>query len=253
VNIAFAEGQRLKTLVGEQKKSLDKLKRNLLEIVRGNRVIFEEPDNEVNYINGGYIVKSANAISMIKDCGLYYQNLFDEVPPLVQKDLWRDISKFVISLVIGIEGQNDASSGYKGPPVLPHELVKLRSYEFNAIVAEQTRRLLCLKTECDLEIIQEEHRELISAYRSEEPLRDAINSSTSTDSFIDGWKCIGSGRFEKLKEFCGGLRTVFPGTATVESDFSIVKNDYRTALTDLSLEGIMHSKQFTTIQSFVEG
>ena len=87
-------------------------------------------------------------------------------------------------------------------------------------------------------------------------LRIPINSSTSTDSFIDGWICIGSGRFEKLKEFCGGLGTVFPGTATVESDFSIVnieKNDYRTALTDLALEGIMHSKQFTTIQSFVKG
>ena len=256
VNVAFAAGQGLTTLVGEQKKSLDKLKRNLLEIVHGNRVIFEEPDDEVNYINGGYIVKSADAISMIKDCGLYYQNLFDEVPPLVQKDLWHDISKFVLSLVIGIEGiegQNDASSGYKVPPVLPHELVKLRSYEFNVIVAEQTRQLLCLKTETELEIIQEEHRELISAYRSEEPLRDAIKSSTSTASFIDGWKCIGSGRFEKLKEFCGGLGTVFPGTATVESDFSIVnyeKNDYRTALTDLSLEGILHSKQYKIIEGF---
>ena len=222
-------------------------------------MIFEELDDEVNYINGGYIAKSANAISMIKDCGLYYQNLFDEVPPLVQKDLWRDISKFVLSLVIGIEGierQNDVSSGYKVPPVLPHKLVKLRSYEFNAIVAEQTRQLLCLKTESNMEIIQEEHRELISAYRSEEPLCDTINSSMSTDSFIDGWKCIGSGRFEKLKEFCGGLGTVFPGTATIESDFSIVnleKNDYRAALTDLSLEGILHLKQLTTIQSFVKG
>jgi len=52
------------------------------------------------------------------------------------------------------------------------------------------------------------------------------------------------------------MGTVFPGTANVESDFSIVnfeKNDYRTALTDLSVEGIMHSKQFTTIQSFVKG
>ena len=107
-----------------------------------------------------------------------------------------------------------------------------------------------------MEIIQEEHSELISAYRSEDPLRDAINSSTSTDSFMDGSKCVGSGRSEKLKEFCGGMGTVFPGTANVESDFSIVnfeKNDYRTALTDLSVEGIMHSKQFTTIQSFVKG
>ena len=61
-------------------------------------------------------------------------------------------------------------------------------------------------------------------------------------SFSDGWKCIGSGRFTKLKEFCGGLATVFPGTSTVKSDFPIVnfeKTEYRSALTDLSLEGIL--------------
>ena len=43
--------------------------------------------------------------------------------------------------------------------------------------------------------------------------------------------------FEKLKAFCGGLATVFSGTATVKSHFSIVsykKNEYRTALTYLS-------------------
>ena len=102
--------------------------------------------------------------------------------------------------------------------------------------------------------IQEQHRDLISAFRSEEPLRDAIKASTSTSSFVDGWKCIGSGRFEDLKEFCGGLATVFPSTATVESDFSIVnyeKNLYRTALMDLSLEGILHSKQFDVLKAFL--
>ena len=111
--------------------------------------------------------------------------------------------------------------------------------------------MLSLKTENELEIIQEQHRELISVYRNEEPLRNAIENSKSSSSFIDGWKCIGSGRFENLKEFSGGLATVFPGTAIVEADFSIVnyeKNDYRTSLTDLSLEGILHSKQFEMLQ-----
>jgi hypothetical protein len=50
----------------------------------------------------------------------------------------------------------------------------------------------------------------------------------------------------------GGLATVFLGTATVESDFSVLKyakNDYRTALTDFSLEGILHAKQFRMLQA----
>ena len=88
VNVAFVAGQGLMTLVGEQQKSLDKLKCNLLEIVHGHQVIFTEPDDENNYIKGGFIVKKADAINMIKDCGLYYQELFDELPPPVQKDVW---------------------------------------------------------------------------------------------------------------------------------------------------------------------
>ena len=42
VNVAFVAGQGLVTLVGEHKKILDKLKRNLLEIVGARRIIFEE-------------------------------------------------------------------------------------------------------------------------------------------------------------------------------------------------------------------
>jgi hypothetical protein len=50
------------------------------------------------------------------------------------------------------------------------------------------------------------------------------------------------------------IATAFPGTSSVESDFSIVnweKDDCRIALTDLSLEGIFHSKQFDKISPIV--
>ena len=90
-----------------------------------------------------------------------------------------------------IDEQNDANSGYKVPPVLPHELVKLCSCEFNEIVTKQTRQFLTFKTADELEITQEQHCELISTYRSEEPLCDAIKNSTFTSSFKDGWKFKG--------------------------------------------------------------
>ena len=115
------------------------------------------------------------------------------------------------------------------------------------------RRYLSLKTKDDFEIIQQEHRELLRAYRSEEALCDAINALTNGFSCNHGWACVGHGRFENLKEFCSGLATFFPGTATVESGFSIVnykKNEYRTTLTDLTLEGILHSKQYKMIEGF---
>jgi hypothetical protein len=46
----------------------------------------------------------------------------------------------------------------------------------------------------------------------------------------------------KLRQFCGGLATVFPGTATVESNFGMLKWEYvkfRLNLSELSLEGIL--------------
>ena len=102
-------------------------------------MIFEEPDNENNYIEGKFIVMKESAIGMIKDCILYYQNLFEEASAAIQKDIWLDVSKFVLSIVKGVEDieqQNNTSSGYKTPPVLPCELVGLCSHQFNKIVNE---------------------------------------------------------------------------------------------------------------------
>ena len=45
---------------------------------------------------------------------------------------------------------------------------------------------------------------------------------------------------------------VFPGTAQVESDLSTVKAEktvFKNNLTDLSLEGILHSKQFDMLHA----
>jgi hypothetical protein len=68
---------------------------------------------------------------------------------------------------------------------------------------------------------------------------------------VQGWHYV-QNRFKYLERFCGGLATAFPGTSTVESDFSVVKwekDDCRRGLTDFSLEGILHAKQFGRMQS----
>jgi hypothetical protein len=70
--------------------------------------------------------------------------------------------------------------------------------------------------------------------------------------FAAGWMATGAGdRFPALCQFCGDLASAFPNTTTVESDFLIIgweKNDYRKSLTDFSLEGILHTKQFATLK-----
>lgn len=47
---------------------------------------------------------------------------------------------------------------------------------------------------------------------------------------------------------------MFPNTASVESDFSILgweKDQYRLSITDLSLEGILHCKQYKKLGGLV--
>jgi len=129
VNKTFIAGQGLRTLVGEQIKNLNKLKRNLLRIIGGRRLIVEENDEENNFVKKDFVLPKEDAVGMIKDLGLFYKSIFEELSPVLQKEVWKDISKFVLSLVIGFEGieeQSDASSGYN---VLPSDLVKLRSLE----------------------------------------------------------------------------------------------------------------------------
>jgi hypothetical protein len=58
-------------------------------------------------------------------------------------------------------------------------------------------------------------------------------------------------RYPLLCSFIAGLATVLPGTTTVQSDFSVIgweKDDYRTSLTDFSLEGALHCKQFDILK-----
>ena len=82
-------------------------------------------------------------------------------------------------------------------------------------------------------------------------MKEYLSKHTQNTSFQDSWKIL-NGRFPLVEKFCGGIATVFPGTSQVESDFSLVKgakNDQKIALTDLSLEGVLHAKQMKMIEN----
>ena len=73
-------------------------------------------------------------------------------------------------------------------------------------------------------------------------LEDAQSNCKSTgDSFQTCWKPLGN-KFKKLRQYCGGVASVMPGTSSVESDFSIInwtKDSHSKCLTDFSLESIL--------------
>jgi hypothetical protein len=94
---------------------------------------------------------------------------------------------------------------------------------------------------------------LLFAYRSEPILKEGIDSlSSQQSSFQDGWSLLGA-RLPNLMEYCGVVATLFPGTSTVESDFSVLrweKDRFRNGLSDFGLEGVLQAKQFLFIEQF---
>jgi hypothetical protein len=80
-------------------------------------------------------------------------------------------------------------------------------------------------------------------------LKACLDKCTACSTFDDAWHLLGE-KFTLLRDFAGGLATVFPSTAAVESDFSLIKwekNELRSALTEFSLEGILHCKQYKAV------
>jgi hypothetical protein len=132
------------------------------------------------------------------------------------------------------------------PPVLPYDLVKLRPFDFSQLTAMHMQRLRESFSEEAIIQINDEFKEMKNNYRHEQQFKQIIDGVDHKTSFSDGWKILVN-RYPLLCSFIGALASVFPGTSTVESDFSLIgweKDEYRTSLTNFSLEGILHCKQF---------
>ena len=71
-------------------------------------------------------------------------------------------------------------------------------------------------------------------------------------SFSEAWHVVGRGSFQNLAEFCGVIATLFPGTLTVESDFSMLrrweKDGFHKSLSDFGLEAVLQAKQHLMLQ-----
>jgi hypothetical protein len=63
-------------------------------------------------------------------------------------------------------------------------------------------------------------QDLASAYREEQTLKACLDNCPDCLTVEDAWHVLGE-KFTLLRDFAGGLATVFPSTAAVESDFSL--------------------------------
>ena len=156
----------------------------------------------------------------------------------------------LINGVICVQAEHDRNNLVAhdlAPPVMPHELVNLKPCDFIDNVLEKYRAQLVKSWPIEeIDRIEKDQQAFYNAYQHEPHTQIIIDNQNHTMFFNEGWDALGADRFGALWMFCGGLGSAFANTASVESDFNILKwekDDFRQSMIDLTLEGIFQTKQ----------
>lgn len=202
--------------------------------------------------SGNYAIAFAAASGFMEDLGGFVKDRLAAMDDGNRDNLLRVSASAILGLVDGISavvaertGDNEAYIN-AAPAVLPHQLVRVLPRDFSTSLQRHRERLEYTFSAVQVESIGREHKALCDSYCREPAVKSSIDSFHDGTSFHDAWAGCRS-RYPFLARFAGGLATIFPGTSTVESDFSVTKyekNKNRSSLSDASLEGILHAKQY---------
>lgn len=260
----YSRLQGLSTLLSQQYAQFEQLCAELSEGCTVTGPLSEEDIAALPLVvphlrRGQYVVAYGDARAFIHDQGTFVIDSIAKLEPAVGDAVVHSIANLIVGLYTGIKAilpvrhSNNVGSAKPLPPVLPHSLVKHRTAQICELLRGYRSRLASAGWATEqIDHIETDHRELLQAYRNEPPFKKAVDAcSDAKTGFSEAWDlCLG--RFRYLRHFVGGLASMFPNTATVESDFSLIgfeKNVYRQSLTDFSLEGILHAKQFDTLRA----
>jgi hypothetical protein len=173
------------------------------------------------------------------------------------------VANFSLEIVVGVSkivvernSSNNANDAL--PPVRPLDLWSMDARLFTASLQQQRQRLRQRFNEEEIERIDEQFRNLKIAVREESGLARILekeHARSNLSTFENSWNPLIGREFDDLRNYCGGIASVMPGTASVESDFSIInwtKDPSSQRLTDFSLEAILHCKQFGRLRNLFE-
>ena len=156
-----------------------------------------------------------------------------------------------------VERDCDDSDMRELPPVLPMDLSSMSSRSFSLVLIQHSTRLKNKFSDEEFELVDKQFSRLKIAVRENLELKNRLkllDKIKDTQTFNNCWSPLGND-FDHLKQFCGGIASVLPGTSSVESDFSIInwtKDPHAMSLTDFSLESILHCKQHKSLKSLCE-
>lgn len=196
-----------------------------------------------------HLVTCGGVLGFLESLGALVCQLFDELSGGDEDYILKSIADFVLDLfakieaVVALRDLNNAPSTVKLPSILPHQLDQLHRRKFYDIIREKQSRL-------DYSFFQSYRSEMEDCFNGlKKELRNnpAAGSTEGVlfDSFDELWKPF-KGRYDSLVQFCHGTATVFPGTSTVEADFSPLGQEETSQQKNTSKLAIaveMHSSQ----------
>jgi len=257
-NAVFVSLQGGSTLVQQQNDRLCGLVARLCEISGANgphsnaelRVI--SPDD--HEINGSFSLSHSATNQYIQGLDLWVCEKLPLLRDSQRKTVAVAVARMYVLAASSIHGLTTVQKD--SPPVTPKDLVSTTMTQLSEMINERRDQLTRFFGEAGINRIGLEFNDLRHYSATDTEFRSQISAfDHRLASFDDMWNIGEAGmRFPTLANFCGGFASVFPNTATVEADFSVLgceKNDKRGSLTDLSLEGVLHCKQWRCLAKAV--
>jgi hypothetical protein len=237
VHKMFCELQVRLLLICQQRAYVNKLVVDLQMVYELRRIDMDAEFGDLDVLDYfqrfNWFVTFESLELFVRNQGFRAEGHFDALDDSAQRDVLTSIGMFVMSIVQGI-------INIQAKPVM----------FFRDVL--QPRKVHLIKANWDEDAIYEieqQHRDLVKAYKYEPPVKTILNQHDHKTKFNDAWEALGI-RFATLQTFCGDLATLFPNSTSVESDFFVLKwekDPYRNNLLDLSLEGVFQSKQFEAL------
>ena len=128
------------------------------------------------------------AKTLIMNQGSFVLQKVEQIPNAEAESLIRGVTKLYVEAISGISqilAERDArnESADELPPVLPHELAVLKPLNLCVIVQRHHERLLARWTTTEMDVIEQEHQELVAAYAREQPLQAALKACDEKTAF----------------------------------------------------------------------
>lgn len=261
VNITFKALQGKQLLLDQQKEHLEKLREELMRIgrVTSSGMMIEEIPG-VFHVGSFRMTLESAELFLLNVGSTYVIDLVTEYKTTHEEEYKAMLERIVhlfLYLIHGVYILSPERNEVNGacirtiPAVMPYSLAEAGSFQFSTALMEQRNRLRVSFSDQEIDDLELQFKEFETKYHRDDVFKKLVQNTSELKTFAEAWGWLYK-TYPMLVAFAGGMATTFPGTSTVESDFSVIgweKDEYRTMLSDHSLEGILHSKQKQEITS----